>query len=187
MKRLVLSLFCAALLLVMTVPAIVAESGQEAGITWLFTLNDRNSIDDISLYYVKELDQFSFVDPEGRDKTCGMADRRKEINIYDYDCVYPFSDGVARVIKAAANGSWKYGYIDESGKKVIDLKYTDARDFTNGLALVAQRFPDEGPKYGFIDKTGQTIISFEYDAAEEFSNGLALVAKADADGALKAI
>src|SRR5690606_15910514 len=52
-----------------------------------------------------------------------------------------------------------WGYIDESGTKVVDFIYRDAEVFSeDGLAPVK-----ENKLWGFIDKTGKLIIPMEYD------------------------
>lgn len=98
----------------------------------------------------------------------------------------------------------KYGFINQKGKKVIDLDYTYAEPFSEGLAVVEQdlkfgyitttgeikipidyydagcfseglAYVAKNKKYGFIDTDGKIIIDFQYDLAENFVNGLAVV------------
>lgn len=46
----------------------------------------------------------------------------------------------------------KYGYVDESGRVVINLQFDYADLFREGLALVRI-----GGKWGYIDKTGRVV------------------------------
>lgn len=100
----------------------------------------------------------------------------------------------------------KWGYIDRTGKVIIDFKYDDAEEFNNGIALVEKDGKnicinnngktvinleykyigerDEGlipvekdGKCGFIDKTGKLVIDYNYDSVLCFSEGLAYVEK----------
>lgn len=71
-----------------------------------------------------------------------------------YDKARAFNAGLAPV---AQDKEW--GYIDESGKIVINFKYRDAEIFSNnGLAPVKEK-----KLWGFIDKTGKLVIPMEYD------------------------
>lgn len=62
----------------------------------------------------------------------GFKNEQGEVVIAaQYDRVYPFSEGLARVRK---EGLW--GYIDENGRTVIEIKFDEAKDFSGGLAQV---------------------------------------------------
>src|SRR2546428_11275103 len=65
----------------------------------------------------------------------------------------------------------KWGYIDKTGKMIIQPQFEDIRFFSEGLACVTV----DGKKYGYIDKTGSFVITPQYDAALSFSNGRAAV------------
>ena len=69
----------------------------------------------------------------------------------------------------------KYGFIDKSGKVVIEPQFDYAglgiSAFSEGLAQVKK----DG-KYGFIDKSGKVVIEPQFDDADAFSEGLAVVA-----------
>lgn len=68
------------------------------------------------------------------------------------------------------------GYMDPTGKTVIDLKgrgYISLYPFSEGLAAVKNQ--DE--KIGFIDKTGALVIPCAFDASSDFCDGLCPVQK----------
>lgn len=65
---------------------------------------------------------------------------------------------------------YTYGYIDTTGRYVINPQFDEAGDFHKGLALV--KF---GGKWGFIDTTGRYVINPQFDDAFDFSEGLARV------------
>jgi hypothetical protein len=80
-----------------------------------------------------------------------------------------FSDGLAPVkIKG------KFGYIDRTGKFVIQPKYDVADSFSEGFGRIAFK-KDQQYKWGFIDKTGAEHIPPQFDDADNFSEGLASV------------
>ena len=97
-------------------------------------------------------------------------------NLTTYDRAYAFSEGMAAVVKDG-----KYGFIDKTGKLVIDYKYDYAEDFSEGYAAVSTGgFWDEEAGYvtgnwGFIDKTGKVVVPIFYDKVWDFSEGLAAV------------
>jgi hypothetical protein len=64
----------------------------------------------------------------------------------------------------------KWGYIDRTGKTVIEHAYQGASPFASGLAVVK-----EDGKWGYIDKTGKMAIRPQYESANKFSEGLARV------------
>lgn len=163
-----------ALILALAVPAGAAGNGSDVEITWLSTPVDLSSLgfsEEPEVYYIKQFDQFCIC----ISATCYLMDRQTgdAVTTDQYDCIYPFSDGLARVGKADMDGYMKYGYIDEFGEIVIPLEYDHAEDFSNGLACIS----DWDWMSGYIDKTGQTVIPLEYDYAESFSGDLAHVEK----------
>ncbi len=74
-----------------------------------------------------------------------------------------FSEGLARI-----RDRQKYGFIDKTGKVVIEPIYSDARDFHEGYAIVKEN------RWIFIDKTGARL-SGPWSGAKDFSEGLAAV------------
>ena len=75
----------------------------------------------------------------------------------------------------------KHGFINSSGKLVIDLPpevYT-VREFSDGLAVIAVRVPGTRGRWGFIDETGKVIIPTRFNEAKPFSEGLAAVVVSD--------
>lgn len=87
-----------------------------------------------------------------------------------YDRIYPFSEGLAVVVKHN-----KYGYINAEGEEQIPLQYDRAWDFSEGLAVVRQGTREKG-KRGYIDKNGNLVIPLQYDWAYSFNKGMAHVA-----------
>lgn len=64
----------------------------------------------------------------------------------------------------------KIGYIDKSGKVVIEPHYREGEDFSEGLACV---YSDKGA--GFIDTKENVVIDFNFTYCRSFSEGLAAV------------
>jgi hypothetical protein len=63
------------------------------------------------------------------------------------------------------NSLW--GYVDRSGKPVIDFQYTECWDFRNGIAVI-----NKNGNYSFIDKKNLVAADW-YDEIGTFSEGLA--------------
>ncbi len=68
----------------------------------------------------------------------------------------------------------KWGFIDKSGKLVIQAEYDDVWDFNEGLAPVKL-----GEVWGYIDASGKQVIEPKYQTADVFSGGLAPVQTVD--------
>ena len=71
-------------------------------------------------------------------------------------------------------GSSKFGYIDNTGKLVVNYIYSSANFFSEGLACVSKKI-NEKSYYGFINTSGKEVIGCRYDYADDFSDGLAFV------------
>ena len=77
-----------------------------------------------------------------------------------------FREGLAKI---ELNG--KYGYVDKTGKEVVELKYDYLGDFAyNGLAKAMFN-----GKVGYVDITGKEVVALKYDSVERFREGLAAV------------
>lgn len=74
-----------------------------------------------------------------------------------------FSEGLA-----AAEAGGKYGYIDTSGKFVIQPQFEEASYFSEGWAVVEK----EGKKF-YISREGEKVLEPEFEDFGHFSEGLA--------------
>lgn len=70
-------------------------------------------------------------------------------------------------VRLKAEDEYRYGYIDETGKMMIQPVYLDAADFSEGYAVVYN-----GEKYQFIDQKGNVIFETG-GSVQSFHNGLA--------------
>ena len=75
---------------------------------------------------------------------------------------------------------FKYGYIDNYGKLIINYIYDYADFFYNGLAIVKSKY-----NFGFINSDGIVVIDIIYDKVGRFSENLAYFEKGDKKGYLK--
>jgi len=67
----------------------------------------------------------------------------------------------------------KWGFIDKTGKVVIQPQFYWVEEFSEGLAS----FETEDGKHGYLDESGKIVVEPQFDRAEAFSEGLAPVAK----------
>jgi hypothetical protein len=88
-----------------------------------------------------------------------------------------FKEGLARI---KVKGKW--GFIDKTGKVVVNPIYDDAKDFNDGLAAVSKKDQKKNELlWGYIDKNGAVKINFQFVKDKEkilcdpgsFSDGLA--------------
>lgn len=88
---------------------------------------------------------------------------------FTYDFAYPFSEGLAAVVK-----NNKLGFIDSKGELKIDYLFDFAHDFcmfSEGLARVSINGKDL-----YINKNGKIVIPAKYQFCDSyFSEGLAYV------------
>ncbi|OJJ22017.1 hypothetical protein BKI52_08230 [marine bacterium AO1-C] len=92
---------------------------------------------------------------------------KKKLKFKDSRIYGNFSDGLAQV--TIPGYDHKTGFIDKSGKLVMEIKYSRINDFKEGLAA----YYDQG-KWGFINKKGEIAIppTFAYVGYDGFQNGL---------------
>lgn len=95
---------------------------------------------------------------------------RTVIDAGRYQRVGGFSEGLAGVYLAGRG----WGFIDKTGKVVIEPQFEAGGSFSEGLAVVVVK-----GKSGFIDKTGRVVIEPVYDTAYSFSEGVAVAVKGD--------
>jgi hypothetical protein len=67
-------------------------------------------------------------------------------------------------LRASVKVNDKYGYIDETGKFIVDPKFEDAWSFIRGTAVVR-----EDGKYGLIGKDGDYVLKPQLDSVIPFS------------------
>lgn len=137
--------------------AIVVKNGKNG------LINEQNEIL-IPLQY-KELG--FFINGKYRAKIgnlYGVIDEQNYVTVpFEYEKIEYFQDGKYKVWKKGKNG-----FINESGKELIDSLTVFSNDILIGL-----RFG----KFGLIFKNGQELTPFIFDEIEKFINGNARVKK----------
>ena len=95
-----------------------------------------------------------------------------------------FSEGLASFSPTVSvEGRYLSGFMDKTGKIVIEPKFEAVDDFSEGLAAVFFFKPAKHPTEanqedydaGFIDKTGKMVIKPQFEYNQPFSEGLAFV------------
>lgn len=95
-----------------------------------------------------------------------------------------FSEGLGRFsVSVEGKGYLPQGFMDKTGKIVIEPQFEAAGDFSEGLAPVMFFKPakkvteanEEDFDAGFIDKTGKMVIKPQFEYYQPFSEGLAFV------------
>lgn len=70
-----------------------------------------------------------------------------------------------------------WGYIDKTGKVVVEPKYMEASPFENGYAQVKLQQNNKSARAGLIDKQGKLVIQPEYDSLKALPDGIVIAAK----------
>jgi hypothetical protein len=88
----------------------------------------------------------------------------------------PFKDGLAAYYSYTKK---LYGYIDTTGKVVVEPRFTRAYDFSEGLAIVLVPGTGTTPaRYGYIDTSGNMAIEAKFsEEVLPFHDGYAAVQK----------
>jgi len=95
-----------------------------------------------------------------------------------------FSEGLAKF----QNDKGKWGFIDKTGKKVIQAEYDNVKSFSEGYAVVEILVEDEEEgnfwKRGVINQQGKVIIKLrdKYSYIGDFHEGLAVFTEDDEKG-----
>jgi hypothetical protein len=97
----------------------------------------------------------------------------------DAENVNTYSEGLAG-FSTLVDDSFKWGFVDRTGKIVISPQFKSVLYFQNGTCAAMN---DEGD-WGFIDEEGKIIINYQFDSAMPFLNGKAVVESGDSKGVI---
>ncbi len=100
-------------------------------------------------------------------------DKKGEIKftLQDAEEVHLFKSGLAAYSILNAEGDEIWGFVDKSGKTVINPQFSAVANFSDGLCGVR----NNAGKWGFIDKEGSIILNNQFDGVDDFSNGQCVV------------
>lgn len=107
----------------------------------------------------------------------------------EFDNVNPISEGLAAVKKDD-----KYGFIDQTGRFLIQPVWSNAEKFSEGLAAVSLEDDSNGSPFvlilssrtSYINRKGECVIPPKYYSGCSFSDGLASVSVPVSDDQLQA-
>lgn len=128
---------------------------------------DAGIASELATIYIPDLSHESTTAPEvatGGSRTMDKSDTSTPAPP-TFDEVYNTSESVWAVV---TKGKW--GFVDNEGFLLTELKYDRLYDFSEGISLT-----QIGSKKGFVDKTGREIRPNIYDEAYSFSNSFAIV------------
>jgi len=81
-----------------------------------------------------------------------------------------FSEGLAAVLKTTATKELKWGFIDKTGKVVIDFIFTNKPgNVSDGMMVVTSA----DNKKGYMNTSGQLVIDTRFSDAFQFAQGMA--------------
>jgi hypothetical protein len=107
----------------------------------------------------------AFVVNDGGYPTCIDKDGKTVFTLKQAKHVTSFKEDFA----VFATNEMKCGYVNKTGKVVINPQFDGANYFCEGLAAI--RLKD---KFGFIDKKGKIVINPQFDYVGDFSEGKAV-------------
>lgn len=119
---------------------------------------------------------------------CGYKDSAGKVVVAanKYEACGALSDGLAYV-GLQANYKHLQGFIDQTGKLVIPVKYEAAdgsrggqyKSFSEGLVAVYKN-----GEYGYMNKDQKLVIPYKYEQAANFTDGMAVVSNNGLYGAI---
>ncbi len=115
-----------------------------------------------------------FIDKKGM--IVGKTDEKLKSSFFSFS--YRFQDGLLKYEKDG-----KVGFLDKTGKIVIQAKYDDVHGVSNGLIGVCLNGTKKESTFGgtwengwgFIDKTGKIVIPCKYKSSMSFTEGVVSV------------
>lgn len=78
--------------------------------------------------------------------------------------------GAFTTLAPQQNINGKFGYVNATGRFVIQPRYDDAHKFWDGLAAVQR----DG-KWGYINEQGRLVVKCKYGLARDFYRGYGIV------------
>lgn len=106
----------------------------------------------------------AFVVSDGGYPTCIDKSGETKFQLKQAKYAFWFSEGLAMF----QTSDEKFGFVDESGKVIINPQFEYARPFHEGYAAICQN-----KKWGFIDKSGKIVINPQFEGVMDFRKGKA--------------
>lgn len=103
-----------------------------------------------------------------RDASSCFIDEQGKVLFESLTDIRDFSGGLAVISKDMGKGDMRYGYIDKTGKIVIDAQYRQASGFANDRAVVLT----EEKQYQIIDKSGALVKALDYAYVGDLAEGM---------------
>jgi hypothetical protein len=114
----------------------------------------------------------AFVTPENGFPTCIDKHGETKFVLTDVESVCILNEGLAAVcIKD------KWGFIDNTGKIIINPQFDAFNDFSEGLGTFGMKkeIGSDDIEWGYIDKEGKITINAQFKRAGQFKDGKAVV------------
>lgn len=102
------------------------------------------------------------------DKGFVVLDSKGEVISQTFPYISSYRSNRAAYYIQSQDGTLLYGYLDETGKTIIEPVYEYAGEFEGDRAVV--KLPGKG--YALIDKNGKTLKNFEYSYVMNISDGM---------------
>ena len=87
------------------------------------------------------------------------------------ESVCKFSENLAAFSEVNMKGEEVWGFVDKTGKVVVNCQFKDVGFFKDGLCAIRN---DEN-KWGYIDNSGKIVVNPQFDYALSFVEGSAIV------------
>lgn len=82
-----------------------------------------------------------------------------------------FSEDLAAFSMLDDEGVEKWGFVDKSGKTIINPQFSNTLNFSDGLCAVSNSDGD----WGYINKEGKISVNYQFQNAANFTNDKAIV------------
>ncbi len=103
-----------------------------------------------------------------------------KFTLQDAEEVRLYKDGFAAFSIVDAEGYEKWGFVDKTGKIVINPQFKAVSYFSDGLCGVKS---DDG-RWGFINREGTITINYQFDETSDFRNNKCIVMSSNKYGVI---
>lgn len=136
---------------------VYTASEKPKAIKGLENLQDAGVMSEGLMPIVRKGERIKFVNIKGKEKFTLMPYKGKELSF-----VFPFYEGFSKI----RTSDWKEGFINTSGKIVVEPQWDNIENFHHGLAVAYKKDKNDNKIYYILNKKGNIIKRLPSDISD---------------------